>query len=182
MGNLPGRRTKMNSRNKGMVELKSRKKTFADVWVEMCGKLDCEQSWSLKSWTHCDFSQHRRVKGVVNLDKTFGHVLLSKKNNKIQSETACSSTSKAGAPVRKTIQCGAEGIRVCLSAAFPQTNLGWHNHACIKMHFFHIFLFSSIMLVLILRKLAGEITHTAGMNKLRSRTALSFILGIKRYR
>lgn len=44
MGNLPGRRTKMNSRNKGMVELKSRKKTFADVWDEMCGKLDCEQS------------------------------------------------------------------------------------------------------------------------------------------
>lgn len=39
MGNLPGRRTKMKSRNKGTVELKVRE-TFAVVWAEMCVKLD----------------------------------------------------------------------------------------------------------------------------------------------
>lgn len=140
----------------------------------MCGKLDCEQSWPLKSWMHCDYSQHRKVKGVVNLDQAFRHVLLSK--NKIKNPFGdcvqldfwnCCSCQKNN-PVWS---CSGEGIRVYLSAAFPQTNVGWQNHTCIKNALF--FTFSSIMLVLTLRKLAGEITHTAGMNKQRSGTVLS---------
>lgn len=58
----------MNSENKGIVEIKVRERLL----VLYKFKMDCEQSWSLKLWTHCDFSQHKKVKGGVKLDDTLG--------------------------------------------------------------------------------------------------------------